>query len=136
VNADGSSGIDLAKSDPHGGDRYRGFIDAIWSPNGQSIGFLREEFGNSCAFVMRPNGAELRKLGACEANDDPRYWSVDEKWLVVRAQRGGLYALDVNGNQRVSLGQLGRIQLYDERYYPWKLVDQPVCKGADFWSCE
>ncbi|MCL5952605.1 MAG: hypothetical protein M1132_12950 [Chloroflexi bacterium] len=47
-----------------------------------------------------------------------------------------LSALEVDGTRRVPLEQLGKIQVYDERYWPWKVTDSPVCKGASFWDCE
>jgi hypothetical protein len=94
--------------------------------------------GNRCPFVGNSDATGLGKLKDCEADDHPRFWSVDGKWLVAWSERGlGLFAYEVDGSRRVALEKLGGIRLYDQRYFPWRIVDKPVCKGDQgFWSCE
>lgn len=131
------------------GDRFmnpqnatRVFRDAIWSPNNLKIAFLYQglldENWIECPVVLKPDGSGMRKLEQCEADDHPRYWSVDGKWIVVWSERSPeLYAYEVDGNRRLPLSQLGKILVYDERYYPWRVVDSPVCRGSpSFWNCE
>ena len=79
----------------------------------------------------------IAEVEHCERDDHPRFWSVDSKWIIAWSERGlNLYAYEVDGTRRVPLEQLGKIQVYDERYWPWRVTDSPVCKAADFWSCE
>ena len=86
---------------------------------------------------MNADGTELRRLDNCEGYDHPQFWSVDGKWIIVRSTHGlDLYAYDVNGGQRVPLAHVGKIKMYDQRYYPWRVIDSPVCVANDFWSCE
>ncbi len=113
--------------------------DALWSPDGQRVAMSYiDEVGNRCPFVMNIDRSGLRKLPSCEADDHPRYWSVDGKWVVVWSERSpNLYAYEVDGSRRVPLSQLGNLPVYDERYSPWRVVDSRVCKGGpSFWNCE
>jgi hypothetical protein len=113
--------------------------DAIYSPDGQSIAAsAREQDGNRCPIIMRPDGTGIRRLPNCEADDHPRYWSVDGKWIVAWSESSpAFYAYEANGTRRVPLAQLGKMMVYDERYFPWRQTDTPICKGVpSFWSCE
>jgi Tol biopolymer transport system component len=120
------------------GNDFDAFKDAVWSPNEQKIAALyRFNDGNQCPVILAATGGGITKLNNCEMDDHPRFWSVDGKWIVVWSERGlTLYAYEVDGNQRVPLQQLGKIQVYDQRYWPWRVVDAPSCKGASFWDCE
>ena len=113
------------------------YRDAIWSPDGQRIAALFKQFdGAQCPVTMNANGTGRAKLFNCEADDHPRFWSADGKWIVVWSDRGlKFYAYDVANTQRVPLEQLGKIKLYDERYWPWQVIETPVCVGASFWDC-
>ncbi len=115
------------------------FRGAIWSPDQQRIAiWLQDSLGNGCPFLLNRDGTRMTKLPACERDDYPRYWSVDGKWIVAWSERDHrkLYAYEVDGNRRMPLEQLGKIQVYDQRYWPWRVTDTPVCKGASFWECE
>lgn len=133
-----------------GGDSSA-FREAIWSPDEKRIAALyRYSDGNQCPVVLNANGLGLAKLPNCEMDDHPRFWSVDGKWIIMWSDRDlKLYAYEVDGNQRVPLQQLGKIQLYDQRYWPWRVVDapwrmgddgtmidSPSCKAPTFWNCE
>jgi len=114
------------------------FKDAIYSPDEQKIAALyRFSDGNQCPVLLNAAGGGLAKLNNCELDDHPRFWSVDGKWIIVWSDRElKFYAYEVNGSQRVPLTQLGIVQMYDQRYWPWKIVDAPICKGGNFWDCE
>ncbi len=113
--------------------------DAIASPDGGHIAVrVREQDGNECPVIMNSDGTGSRKFPNCEADDHPRFWSVDGKWIVVWSERStDLFAYEVNGDRRVPLKQLGPTPLYDERYYPWRVLNSPQCKSSmGFWGCE
>jgi hypothetical protein len=111
--------------------------DAIWSPNGNSIAVLRlTPDGQFRPYIISADGKHIKTIDQCGV-DFPRFWSVDGKWLIVRPDHATrLIACEVDGNRRVPLEQLGKIQVYDQRYWPWRVTDAPVCKGASFWECE
>ncbi len=149
IRSDGNIGLAIAErefdskivSDSYGyGSGHPPFAisDAIPSPDGQRIAMsYTAQNGERCPFVMNSNGSGLRKLPSCEADDHPRYWSTDGKWIVVWSERGlRLYAHEVDGNRRLPLEQLGKISVYDQRYWPWRVTDSPACKDASFWECE
>lgn len=112
--------------------------DAIWSPNGDRIAVsFVDEIGNRCPYIANANGTEFRKLPNCEADDLPRYWSENGEWLITWSERESrLYAYSVAGSRRVPLETLGKIPLWDQRYYPWRVTYAPMCKSGDFWSCK
>jgi serine/threonine-protein kinase len=126
-------------------DFYR---DAIWSPDGGKIAVLYREpesavsAGWQCPGIMNADGSGFRRLNNCELGDHPRYWSVDGKWIIVWSEKAlTLYAYEVDGNRRTLLytlqRELGRVPVYDQRYFPWRVTDQPKCEGTlGFWSCE
>lgn len=133
------------------GDDYWGsIIEGLWSPNDQRVaGFFINMRADKCPFILDPSGRTSwgssgwttwikgRKLNMCDPKDHPRYWSVDGKWIITWSEMGlKFYAYEVDGNRRVPLEQLGKIQVYDQRYWPWRVTDSPVCKGASFWDCE
>ena len=112
--------------------------DAIWSPDGAYIAMnFVDGVGNRCPYIAKVNGTEFRKLPDCEADDLPRYWSEDGEWLITWSERESrLYAYSVAGSRRVPLETLGKIRLLDQRYHPWRVLDLPTCRTADFWSCQ
>ncbi|MDE3090877.1 MAG: serine/threonine-protein kinase, partial [Chloroflexota bacterium] len=153
IDLSGSKRVIAHLSDRQANDCYSStipqvFVDAIWSSDGSKIAVNHmDEGGQNCPFMLNADGS-VKRIDQCDSNDYPRYWSVDGKWIVManrpvkceagRCERvfGGFYAFEVNGNRRVPLEQLGKIQMYDERYWPWKVIDSPMCKGASFWECE
>ncbi len=142
LSRSGDTISDLATGSPEPhfvGQPQISYSDAIWSPDGKSMAVLyKQADGNRCPFIGNSDAAGLRKLKDCEADDHPRFWSVDGKWLITWSERSPkLFAYDLEGGRRLPLEQLGRIQVYDERYFPWRVTDHPVCKGeTGFWSCE
>jgi WD40 repeat protein len=142
VSRNGETIADLVSGSPEPhfvGDPQVSYTDAIWSPDGSRIAVsYKQADGNRCPFIGNSSAAGLRKLDNCEADDHPRFWSIDGKWLITWSEREPkLYAYEVNGSRRVAFEQLGKLQIYDQRYFPWKVIDQPVCKGdTGFWSCQ
>ena len=127
------------------------FHGAIWAPDEQRIAVhytiprdgVNPRGGDKCPIIVNRDGTGMKKLEKCEAGDIPRYWSVDGKWVAVWSQAGGagkrLWAYAVDGTERVLLETLVRdkVKFYDQRYSPWRIVDQPTCdeNNFDFWSC-
>ena len=142
VSRNGETLADLASGSPephYVGDPQVTYTDAIWAPDGNRMAVLyKQADSNRCPFIGYSNATGLRKLNNCEADDHPRFWSVDGKWLITWSEREPkLYAYEIDGSRRVALDQLGRLQVYDERYFPWRVTDQPTCKGdTGFWSCQ
>jgi len=137
----GQTIADLATGSPEPqfvGDPQITYSDVVWSPDVKRLAMLHKQAdGNRCPFVGNPDATGLRKLKDCEADDHPRFWSVDGKWLVTWSDRGlKLFAYEVDGGRRVALEELGGIRMYDQRYFPWRIVDKPACKDSNFWSCE
>lgn len=120
------------------------YQDAIWSPDGGVIALVfKPDDPNRCAFVVQMNGTGLRRINKCERDDRPRFWSTDGKWIgVVSEGSKTLFALEVDGNQRIPLDQLRGVKFYDERYFPWRILDRPKCSNnwttvfEIFWYCE
>lgn len=133
INRQGETMKDVIK----GGDADA-FREAIWSPDEKRIAALyRFPDANQCIVIFNSNGQGLTKLPNCELDDHPRFWSIDGKWMIAWSDRDlKLYVYEVDGNQRIPLQQLGKLQVYDQRYWPWRIVDTPSCKGGSFWNCE
>jgi serine/threonine protein kinase len=139
-NGDMIADLVTGSAEPHFvGDPQVNYTDALWSPDGRRLVVLyKQADGNRCPFIGNADATGLRKLTNCEADDHPRFWSVDGKWVITWSEREPqLYAYEVDGNRRVALDQLGKLQVYDQRYFPWRVTDQPICKGdTGFWSCQ
>jgi serine/threonine-protein kinase len=145
MNRDGSNAKDLATAStrwiPPVQIDYRYFYGAIWSPDEQMIAVqytipvdgVNPRGGDQCPVIVNKDGAGMRKLEDCRAGDYPRYWSTDGKYVLVWSQSGQagrrLWAYAVEGKERVSLATLLErgVKFYNQRYYPWRIVDQPKC---------
>ncbi len=128
MNADGSNWKDLINS-RDGGPKVTG---AVWSPDGRAIAMRYQSGSDFGVWIANSDGTGLRALDSTSIADYPRFWSVDGVWVIaVCSDDSALYALEVDGNRRIPLAQLGGIQVYDQRYYPWRITDQPSC---DYWS--
>jgi hypothetical protein len=137
----GQTIADLATGSPEPkfvGDPQITYSDVVWAPDAKRIALLyKQADGNRCPFVGNPDVTGLRKLKDCEADDHPRFWSTDGKWLITWSERGlKFFAYEVDGGRRVALEELGDVKLYDQRYFPWRTINKPVCKDSNFWSCE
>jgi hypothetical protein len=121
VNLDGSVAKDILSETRPGGR----VGSAVWSPDGRKIA-LRYEYQNDYGvFTITSDGTGLKRVSSSAASDYPKYWSTDGEWIIVTPDGGGtLYALETNGNRRIPLSQLGRIAVYDERYFPWLVTDR------------
>jgi hypothetical protein len=76
-------------------------------------------------------------LSRSMATDIPRFWSVDGNWVIAVSTETGhdVFALEVNGNKRVPVSSLGGIKVYDQRFYPWKVIDAPTqCPSHEYFS--
>jgi len=120
---------------------FFGPYEAIWSPDGRRI-FLRE--GNALA-MRNADGSPAQGLASSPATEEsyplhiPRFWSVDDKWVIIISYTSPTYtltALEINGRKRVPVDQLTGLQVYDQRYWPWRAITPPAtCKSLDYFSC-
>lgn len=114
--------------------------DAIWSPDMQNIALLytNPDTAQGCPAVISADGSGMRNLSSnCEADDHPRYWSDDGNWVIVWSDRSSsFFAYNTKEPKRVTLADLGAIRMYDERYFPWRVITQPICSAKSFWNCE
>jgi hypothetical protein len=117
--------------------------EAIWSPDGTQVavyfvtaidfpGLFKMNVSNSVTTALKTDPT------VAVANYRPRYWSVDDKWIVAYwLQDGQLYAFPVNGGEPKPISQMGNLEVYDERYWPWKQLIAPAkCKISDYFNCD
>lgn len=122
-----------------------GPFEAIWSPDGKKI--LVRELVELNSLVLRnaSDGQDSQnlpssppELTSVSATDIPRFWSVDGQWVIAISTESGntAFALEVNGKRRVPVSSLGAIKVYDERFYPWKVMDAPTtCRSFEYFNC-
>ena len=122
-----------------------GPFEAIWSPDGKKI--LVRELVELNALILRnaSDGQNPQNLPSsppeltpASATDIPRFWSVDGQWIIVISTESGnaAYALEVNGKRRVPVSTLGKIKVYDQRFYPWQVMDAPTtCRSFEYFNC-
>jgi tricorn protease len=67
----------------------------VWSPDGKSIAFASDRFGNFDVFVMPAQGGEAKRLTTHSANDFPWDFSVDGKSVLFSSPR-----MDLNTSLR------------------------------------
>jgi Tol biopolymer transport system component len=123
--------------------------NAIWSPNGRQIALWLQDETDDAVYLLDFEGngpldasslqdsGALRRLETSVSGEWPRYWSEDGDWIITIAGDEKLYALDVAGKRRVPLAELGPIEIFDQRHYPWRTTQEPVCTKADrsWWRC-
>jgi len=120
------------------------FQDALWSPDGSELALVHKpDPVNQCAFIVNADGTNIRRLNQCEADDRPRFWSKDGRWVIVYRERDrALFALEAHGNTRLPIEQLSGVTFYDERYFPWKETSGVACDDnwrnplEIFWHCQ
>jgi serine/threonine-protein kinase len=117
--------------------------EAIWSPDGKQVAvYYATAMDFPGLFKMNVNNSVTTALKTdptvAVANYRPRYWSVDDKWIVAYwLQDGQLYAFPVNGGEPKPISQMGNLEVYDERYWPWKRLIAPAkCKISDYFNCD
>lgn len=122
-----------------------GPFEAIWSPDGKKI--LVRELVELNSLVLRnaSDGQDSQnlpssppELSRASATDIPRFWSVDGQWIIAISTESGntAFALEVNGKRRVPVSSLGAIKVYDERFYPWQVMDAPTtCRSFEYFNC-
>lgn len=123
---------------------------ALWSPDGKRLVVRRESSSQTCLVVGNFDGDQLTPTPFCSALEYPRFWSRDGNWLAVyrlsapNSTGGEWIATEVEGTRQVPLAQLPDVQWYDQRYFPWRLVQQPSCtwsadpqraKQFSYWRC-
>ena len=121
-----------------------GQYETLWAPDAKKI--VVRELSDVIGLNLRnADGQGVQTLVSSPlvgtralATDFPRFWSVDGAWiLVVSADTGHTkYSLEVNGTRRMPVSSLGGIKVYDERYYPWKVMDAPTtCRSFEYFNC-
>lgn len=87
-----------------------------WSPDGREIAFESTRDGNHAIYVVRADGAGLRRLTSGEADDEQPRWSPDGKSIVFISQRDKhlqLYVMNSDGS-----GQRRLTNVEDIDYQP------------------
>jgi hypothetical protein len=95
--------------------------------------------------MRNADGSPAQGLASSPATEEsyplhiPRFWSVDDKWVIIISYTPPTYtltALEINGRKRVPVDQLTGLQVYDQRYWPWRAITPPAtCKSLDYFSC-
>jgi Tol biopolymer transport system component len=98
----------------------------IWSPDGTKIAVRYEYQSDYGIFIVNSDGTGWQRLNNSDVSDSPTYWSTDGRWIIggPPSQRTE-FALEVQGDRRVPLSELGQVQVYDQTYYPWKVIEVP-----------
>lgn len=138
ANNDGTNSHEIARAGRNSAGTKYGFYSAIWSLDGRMVTFGRGTYyTDNGLYTMNLDGSGLSRHD--DLNSSPLFWSTDGKWVIaMRLYEQEPYAVDVQNNRRVPLTQLAGISFYDERYYPWRRIDQSVCKSSfePFWACQ
>lgn len=118
-----------------------GPYEAIWSPDGKRF-FLREA---NVLSLRNSDGSPSAALASSPARLEtvpmhyPRFWSTDGKWLVIISYtppNHTLQALELDGTRRVPVSALSGFQVYDQRYWPWRVITPPsTCASLEYFSC-
>jgi hypothetical protein len=87
---------------------------------------------------MNSDGTGLTRLPNTGPSDRPRYWTVDGDWIVAVSEDNALYAVEAEGDRRLPLASLVEVQFYDQRYHPWRILDQVRCDNLEesWWRCK
>jgi Tol biopolymer transport system component len=148
MNEDGSEAKDIlrATTATHGAEAKWVYRDSIWSPDGQRIALRYRYASDFGIWMTNADGTGWKRLASSEINDWPRYWSVDGEWVVaVSGTDNQLYGLAVNEIRRPSVEEVkGTTRFLDQRYYPWKFIEDPRCiftpnwsdVGSAYWICQ
>ncbi len=133
---EGGGGKSILALDTAGRSRKLG--NALWSPDGKTIALWLLDGPDDGVFLLEADGTGLRRLDHSVPGEWPRYWSVDGDWIITIAGDNLLYALEVEGTRRLPLSEPGVGKLYDERFHPWKIVDEPRCekRTRSWWACK
>jgi hypothetical protein len=147
VNEDGSNPTEIIRTAPSGEGVMAAFAyrDAIWSPDGTRIA-VRYQYGNDFGiWLANANGTGSKRLASSEIGDWPRFWSVDGQWVIGESSSDGrMYAVRVDGAERVAFEKIKGIKMFDERQFPWRTTDEIKCtatgtwfsSGGSYWDCE
>lgn len=101
INAPGRRGLvwfPLDGSAPHALTHppkvYLGDRDAVFSPDGKQVAFIRERAMDvSDVYVVRTNGGKPRQLTHDNLSISGVTWSANGRYLIFASNRGGLFAL-------------------------------------------
>lgn len=89
--------------------------EAAWSPDGRTIAFARESYGQNdgrpTIYLVRPSGRGLRRLTPGRSPS----WSPDSRSLAF-TWRGGVYRIRADGRGRNRV--IGRVRAFDVRWSP------------------
>jgi Tol biopolymer transport system component len=81
-----------------------------WSPDGRFIAFDSRPEGRSSIYVMRPDGAQLRRVNTGVSDSSIPIWSIDGKWLYFAGNADGadrIFKIPVEGGEatRITKGE-------------------------------
>lgn len=124
-----------------------GSYELIWLLDNKN--FLAREFTDSNGLVIRPLDPTDSKavpkalpsspLGQIpsDASYVPRFISTDGRYIVTISELSGnfAYAFEINGKDNWKVSERAPIQVYDQRFWPWKVMDAPAkCPSHEFFS--
>lgn len=147
TDENGANPVDIIKTGPsrEGIVAAHAYRDAIWSPDGRRIA-VRYQYGSDFGiWLFNADGTGKQRLETSHIGDWPRFWSVDGAWVIgVSSSDNLLYAEAVDGTRRVRFEEIKGIKMYDQRYYPWRVIQEPVCTvtgqwyytGGAYWDCQ
>lgn len=123
--------LDMAQQDAAMGN-------ALWAPSGEQVALYLEDENEGGVYLLNVDGTDLQRLPNSVPGEWPRYWSVDEQWIVTVNTEGALYALGSDGQLRLPLAEAGTMQIYDQRYDPWRILPEARCDVQDdsWWKCK
>jgi Tol biopolymer transport system component len=112
--------------------------NALWTPSGKQVLLYLQVGSESGIYLLSMEGTDLQRLPNSVPGERPRYWSTDEEWIVTVTEEGALYALGADGELRLPLSEVGAMQIYDQRYDPWRLLSEARCDAQEdsWWKCK
>ena len=134
INPDGTGVVNITQS--------AGLWDyaPVWSPDRTRIAYLRGDGFDASLYVMKPNGAEHRRLdGQCYRPRDPA-WSPDGTKLAVACDYGGhddIYLVNTDGSGSVKL-TTDTPGYYEDRSPAWSADGTQIAwvKSGDIWKMD
>lgn len=147
LNEDGSHAADIIRAAPTsmGIEAAYAYRDAIWSPDGAHVAVRYQYGGDFGIWLANADGTNCKRLPSSDIGDWPRFWSVDGRWVIgISSSDGSMYGESIDSTERVPFTKIEGVQVYDQRYFPWRITDNPKCSvtgtwyktGGAYWDCE